>query len=99
MAKKRSARSWLNRSVDDRKLIARKDLQSKIARAVRDSHPGCESFVGIIVESIEPKSRLDANWAVKGVRFGRSDRQESGEVVAKIVEQMQRMYTLSDKNS
>jgi len=31
---------------------------------VKKAHPGCEPFVGVIVQRTNPTSRLEANWAV-----------------------------------
>ena len=42
------------------------------------------------------KSRTDPNWAVRGVRFGKADRDKSGKVLATVVEQMQREFSLTD---
>jgi hypothetical protein len=90
---------WESGSVDDdRQAISRGLLESAISEAVKKAEPCCEGFSGVIVERQTPKSRLDANWAVKGVRFGRADRDKSGKALATIVERMQREFSLSDKN-
>ena len=68
---------WIGKSVDDRQPISRRDLQSAITEAVKKSGPDCYAFVDVVIEPAEPKSRLDANWAIKGVRFGRSDREKA----------------------
>ena len=81
---------------DDRSLIASETLQSAITKAVKKAEPGCETFVGVIVERITPKSRLDANWALRGVRFGRADRDKANKAVTTVVERMQREVSLSD---
>ena len=79
-----------------RSLIASANLESAITDAIRKRAPGCESFVGVIVQPTRPKSRFDANWAVRGVKFGRADREKVNEAIVAIVESMQREFRLSD---
>jgi hypothetical protein len=81
---------------DDRSLIASETLQSAITNAVKKAEPGCETFVGVIVERITPKSRFDANWALRGVKFGRADREKANKAVTTVIERMQREFRLSD---
>jgi hypothetical protein len=78
---------------DDRTLIASKTLQSAITKAVQKAEPG---FVDAIVQRITPKSRFDTNWALKGVKFGRADREKANQAVTSVVERMQREFRLSD---
>jgi hypothetical protein len=82
---------------DDRVLIAGPKLELAIAEAVKKAAPGCEAFVGVIVELTTPKTRFDANWALRGARFGRSDRVTANEALATIVERMQREFKLSEE--
>jgi hypothetical protein len=56
----------------------------------------CGEFVGVIVERSRAQSKLDANWTIKGIKFGRADRDKTGQVVAAVVERMQLLYNLSD---
>jgi hypothetical protein len=85
---------WIGKSVDDRQPISRWDLQTAITEAVKRSDPDCHAFVDVVIESAEPKSRLDANWAIKGVRFGRSDREKAAQAVAAITSRMQSEFRL-----
>jgi hypothetical protein len=84
------------KSTDDRSLIASETLQSAITEAVQKAEPACETFVGVVVQRITPKSRFDANWALKGVKFGRADREKANQAVTTVVERMQREFRLSD---
>jgi hypothetical protein len=59
---------------DDRSSVSLERLQSAITEAVKKSDPGCETFVGVIVRRETPKARVGANWALRGVRFGKADR-------------------------
>jgi hypothetical protein len=70
-------------------------LQSAITKAVKKADPKCEGFVGVIVQREVPKARLDADWAIKGVRFGKADRDMSSAALATIVERMQREFSLA----
>jgi hypothetical protein len=79
----------------DRSLIASTDLEAAITQAVRNEGPGCEAFVGVIVQQTKPKSRFDANWILRGVKYGRADRTKADEALATIVERMQREFKLS----
>ncbi len=82
---------------DDRVLIAAAPLELAIAAAVKQAAPGCEAFVGVIVRQTTPKSRVDANWALPGIRFGTADRAKVNEAMATIVERMQREFRLSEQ--
>ena len=80
---------------DKRSVVSRKHLESAVTKVVK-SVLDCEAFVGVIIQRIEPKSRTDPNWAVRGVRFGKADRDKSGKVLATVVERMQREFSLTD---
>jgi hypothetical protein len=88
--------TWLWKKSPTRNPITRSELQSAIADAVKKSDPGCEAFVGVIVRKQTPKSRFDANWTVRGIRFGQADRDTSGKAVAIIVERLQREFSLAE---
>jgi hypothetical protein len=79
---------------DKRSAVSRKHLESAITKVVKSLD--CEAFVGVIIQRIEPKSRSDPNWAVRGVRFGKADRDKSGKVLATVVERMQHEFSLTD---
>jgi hypothetical protein len=89
--------AWLpeEKSSDDRSSVSRDRLQSAITEAVKKADPDCEGFVGVIVQRESPKGRLDANWAVKGVKFGKADGDKSSKALATIVERMQREFVLA----
>ena len=88
--------AWKSKkSTDDRSSVSRDDLQSAIAEAVKKADPDCEAFVGVVVQRETPKAHLDANWAIKGVRFGNADRDKSSKALTTIVERMQREFVLA----
>jgi hypothetical protein len=81
-------------SSDDRSSVSRDRLQSAITEAVKQADPDCEAFVGVIVQRETPKARLDANWAIRGVRYGNADREKCSKALTRIVERMQREFIL-----
>jgi hypothetical protein len=72
------------------------ELELAILEAVKKAAPSCEEFVGVIIRHETPKSRLDPNWAIRGVKFGNADRKMANEALATVVERMQREFLLSD---
>jgi hypothetical protein len=60
--------------VAKRTRISRAALEMTITNAVRSSDPLRSGFVGIIVERLAPASRIDANWDVKGIKYGKAKR-------------------------
>jgi len=71
-------------------------LESAISEAVKKAAPGCEDFLAVIVQHKTPKSHLDPNWAIRGVKFGKADRKVADEALATVVERMQRELLLSE---
>jgi hypothetical protein len=80
----------------EKSAVSRSDLESAITDAVKNSDPGCASFVGVIIQRETPKSRSDTNWVVRGVKFGAADRAKSVKAIEKIVQRMQHDFRLSD---
>jgi hypothetical protein len=70
------------------------ELELTISEAVKQAVPGCEDFVGVIVEYANPRSYLDPNWAITGIRYGAADRKITNEALA-IVERMKRECCLA----
>jgi hypothetical protein len=86
----------LDQRLDNRTPISREKMQAAITEAVKKADPDCAAFVGVFVERTTRTSVLKANWAVKGFKFGRSDRNKAGDAVSRVVERMQRDFDLSD---
>jgi hypothetical protein len=79
-----------------RQPIKRAALEVGITVAVKQSNPGCEAFVGVIVERVtQQNSPDDANWAVKGVKFGNSDREQCNSALSIILESLRREFELA----
>jgi hypothetical protein len=76
--------------------ITTPELELAISEAVKEAAPGCEDFVGVIVQHENPRSHLDSNWTITGIRFGTSDRKMANEALAAVVERMKREFLLSD---
>jgi hypothetical protein len=71
------------------------ELELMITEAVKAA-PDCEAFVGVVVQRITRKSRLDANWELRGTKFGRADRKIAREALTPIVERIQREFRLPE---
>jgi hypothetical protein len=91
---------WLpkKRMFDERCSVSLEQLQSAITEAVKKADPECEAFAGVIVQRETTKSRHDANWTIKGIRFGRADRDKSSQALVTIVQRMQREFRLALEN-
>ena len=76
--------------------IARAALESALADNVRGSDPQCEGLIEIIVERVVPASPDGANWAVKGVKYGKAEREVCHAAISKVVEEGQREFEVSD---
>jgi len=79
-----------------RKPVKRADLEQSLTEAVKASHPEFETFAGVIVERVVPAARGGANWAVRGVRYGKADRHRSGIVLSYCVEEAQLKFEVSE---
>jgi hypothetical protein len=83
---------------DDRNAISRETMQAAITVAVKRADPDCKPFVGVIVQRTIPKSSLETNWAIRGIKFGRADRNKAKEAVDTIVQRLQREFILSNES-
>ena len=83
------------RSKDDRVSKTTEELELTITEAVK-AMPGCEAFVGVIIRHKTPMSRLDANWEIRGIRFGGMDRKMAREALTPIVQRMQQEFRLTE---
>jgi len=52
----------------------------------------------VIVQHRTPKSHLDPNWAIRGVRYGRADKPVADEALATVIERMQREFLLTEED-
>jgi hypothetical protein len=84
---------------DKRIAVSREHLESEITEAIKKSAAGCKGFVGVVIERLEPKSDADSNWAIRGVRFGKADRDKVGEVLSTVVDVLQREFTLAENEA
>lgn len=76
-----------------RQKVARKALELAITKAVKN-YPECETFVGVWVEPCAPLSDEDTNWAIKGVQFGKVDRDKCGCALTAVVKRAQQEFEL-----
>ena len=78
--------------------MTRADLEQSLADAVRSVAPECQAFVGVIIERVVPETPEGANWAVKGVRYGRADRDRCEAALGMSLREKQLEYVLSDEH-
>ena len=83
-------------SIKKRTWITRPALETALAGTVRASDPKCEGLIGILVERVVPGSADGANWAVKGVKYGKADREVCSAAISKSEEEGQREFEVSD---
>ncbi len=76
--------------------INRAALELAIAETVRANDPRCEDLVGVIIERVAPGSPGAANWAIKGVKYGKADRVRCLAVLSDCVNDKQVEFELSD---
>ena len=82
--------------VDDRTPVTRTALEHWLGDALRTSHAEFEPFVGVVVERVVPESSGSPNWAIKGIKYGRANRDRCGAVLSHCVEEAQQEFVLSD---
>ena len=79
----------------ERTPITRTALEAALAEAVRARDTQCEGLVGIIVERVNPMPPGSTNWSVKGVKYGKAERDRCDIALSACVEQMQREFEIS----
>jgi hypothetical protein len=79
-----------------RQPITRAVLEQAIAEVVKARGADCEGFVGVFVERVNPVLPGEANWTLKGVRFGKSDRELCAAALSACVTEKQLAFELSD---
>jgi hypothetical protein len=89
-------RKWWSK--DTRVSKTAEELELTITETVMAA-PGCEAFVGVIIQRTTPKSPQDANWELRGIKFGRTDRKIAREALTPIVERMQREFRLPERST
>ena len=77
--------------------ILRDELQAAIVAGVREADPACEPFVGVVIERVDGDPDIKANWAIKGVKFGKADRAKTSPILATVVERMQQKFDLAGR--
>jgi hypothetical protein len=85
---------WKKAKAAGREKMTPKDLELAITDAVRKSDAQCETFVRVWVEPSEQKMGKDANWTIKGIQFGRADRNKCRSALTDVVKRMQNDYEL-----
>jgi hypothetical protein len=86
-----------SRRKDGRVLATIPDLELAITEAVKQAAPECETFVGVVLQKMKPRSRRDANWQLRGIKFGQADRKIASEALAGTIERMQRGFYIGER--
>ena len=63
---------------------------------VQPRHRLLQTFVGVIVERVVPGSPGAVNWAVRGVRYGKANRELCGAALSNCVSEKQLEFELSE---
>jgi hypothetical protein len=74
--------------------VSRGALESAIAVAIKTFDASCQDFVGVIIERRSTDSDSEANWLVKGLRFGKSDREKARAALDSVLPPMQEEFFL-----
>jgi hypothetical protein len=85
-----------DQSKSARKAMTIAELERALTDAVKASHPECEAFGAVFVERIAPPWPDAANWALKGVKFGKADRERCGGVLSDLVAERQLEFDVSE---
>jgi hypothetical protein len=84
------------KSKERRTAITRASLELAMAQVVRESDPQCKALIGGVLKRVVPKSHGDANWTVKGVKYGTVERDRCGAAVSNYVEEVRLEFEISD---
>jgi len=79
-----------------REQIKSATLEVAIATAVKRSDPSCAAFIGVFVKRSARNSRDDANWDVRGVQYGKAERENCNTALSVIVDRLKREFEISD---
>jgi hypothetical protein len=86
----------IKRRLSSREQIKCATLEVAIATAVKRSDPSCEAFIGVFVEQSARSSRDEANWDVRGVKFGKAERENCNAALSIIVDRLKREFEIFD---
>jgi hypothetical protein len=76
--------------------VSRDALESAVATAIKTFDASCRDFVGVVIERRSTDSDSEANWQVKGLRFGKSDREKAQAALDSVLPPMQQEFALKE---
>ena len=76
--------------------MTRTALKGAITERIKNSSADCEKFVGVIIEYVDPKRPGDSNWNIKGVRYGKANREACAAALSTLVAEGQLEFELCD---
>ena len=83
----------------ERQRMTRTALEREITGRVKSRRAECKEFVGVIIEYVKPKLPGDANWGLKGVRYGKANREVCAAALSETVAESQLEFELSDAHA
>lgn len=78
--------------------MTRTALEGEITARVKNC-PECEEFVGVVLEYVKPQKPGDVNWRLKGVKYGRANREACAAALSPLVAEVQQEFELSDHHA
>jgi hypothetical protein len=78
--------------------VSRSALETAIATAIKTFDESCQDFVSVIIERRSIDSDTEVNWQVKGIRFGKSDRQKARVALDSVLPPMQQEFFLRESD-
>ena len=88
--------AMIKKAAPKRTLISRAALERTLAERIRASDQRCEGFLEIFIERVVPGSRGNANWTVKGVKYGKAERDQCNIAIARCTKESQLEFEISD---
>ena len=70
-------------------------LERVLAERIRASDQKCEGFLKGFIEHVVPTSQAP-NWAVKGVKYGKAERDKCHAAITRCIEESQLEFEISD---
>ena len=75
--------------------IPRAALERALAERIK-ANQQCEGFLEIFLERVAPVSHGAANWGVKGVKYGKAERNKCNAAITHCVEERKLEFDISD---
>jgi hypothetical protein len=74
-------------------MVPRSGLEQAIVAAVQQSSSACRGFLSVYIEPC-PEDEVGSNWRVKGIKYGRANRDTCDAALLDIVRNLKERYAL-----